>query len=105
MVEYASGHHTEAQHVAQTLGIGEVVPMEGAVASVVNGTSLVVIAGADKESLVGSGNSSAASPGSSGSGSSEGAAGGAAGAGEAQGNEAPAASETPAGEASAGAGG
>ena len=55
MVEYASGHRTEAQHVAQTLGIGEVMSMEGAVASVVNGTSLVVIAGADKESLVGSG--------------------------------------------------
>ena len=95
MVEYASGHRTEAQHVGQTLGIGEVMPMEGAVASVVNGTSVVVIAGADKESLVGSGNGEA---------SSEGAAGGSPGAGEAQGNEAPAASETPAGEASAGSG-
>ncbi|MGA2164709.1 MAG: hypothetical protein ABSH36_09580, partial [Solirubrobacteraceae bacterium] len=82
---------TEAQHVGQTLGIGEVTPIEGAVASAVNGTSVVVIAGADKESLVGSGNGEAAS--------SEGAAGGSAGAGagEAQGNEAPAASETPAG--------
>ena len=55
VVEYASGHRTEAQHVAQTLGIGEVMPMEGAVASAVNGASVVVIAGADKESLVGTG--------------------------------------------------
>jgi hypothetical protein len=56
----------------------------------VNGTSVVVIAGSDKESLVGS---------ASGEASSEGAAGGSpgAGSGEAQGNEAPAASETPAG--------
>ena len=54
VVEYASGHRTEAQHVGKTLGIGEVTPMEGAVASLVNGTSVVVIAGADKESLVGS---------------------------------------------------
>ena len=88
MVEYASGHRTEAQHVGQTLGIGEVTPIEGAVASVVNGT-VVVIAGADKESLVGSAKSGEAP--------SEGAAGGSPGAGEAQGNEAPAASETPAG--------
>jgi len=90
VVEYANGHRTEAQHVGQTLGIGEVTPIEGAVASVVNGTSVVVIAGTDKESLVTS---------SSGEASSEGAAGGSpgAGSGEAQGNEAPAASETPAG--------
>ncbi len=89
VVEYAGGHRTEAQHVGQTLGIGEVAPIEGAVASAVNGTGVVVIAGADKESLVGSA--------SSGEASSEGAAGGSPGAGEAQGNEAPAASETPAG--------
>ena len=95
VVEYASGHRTEAQHVGQTLGIGEVAPLEGALAPLVSGASVVVIAGADKESLVGSANGEA---------SSEGAAGGSPGAGEAQGNEAPAASETPAGEASAGAG-
>jgi hypothetical protein len=86
VVEYASGHRTEAQRVGQTLGIGEVTPIEGAVASAVNGASVVVIAGADKESLVGSANREAPS---------EGAAGGSAGAGEAQGNEAPA-NEAPA---------
>jgi hypothetical protein len=88
VVEYASGHRTEAQHVGQTLGIGEVTPMEGALTPLVGGATVVVIAGADKESLVGSGSGEAAS--------SEGAAGGSPGAGT------PAASETPGGEASAG---
>ena len=76
------------------------MPMEGAVASVVNGTSVVVVAGADKESLGGlrGGFGALLLSGSSGPRSSEGAAGGSPGAGEAQGNEAPAASETPAGE-------
>jgi LytR cell envelope-related transcriptional attenuator len=53
VVQYTSGHRTEARHVAQTLAIGEVTPMEGAIASAVNGASVVVIAGADKASLVG----------------------------------------------------
>ncbi len=87
VVEYASGHRTEAQHVGQTLGIGEVTPIEGAVAAVVNGTSVVVIAGADKESLVGSATEAApteAAPGEAEAGGGSGEAQ----AGAAQGNEA-----------------
>ncbi len=57
VVEYANGHRTEAQHVGQTLGIGEVQPLEGAVAPLVNGAPVVVIAGADQAAA-----SSGASP-------------------------------------------
>ncbi len=48
MVEYANGHRTEAQHVGQTLGISELQPLEGAVAPLVNGATVVVIAGANQ---------------------------------------------------------
>jgi hypothetical protein len=52
VVEYASGHRAEAEHVGQTLGIGALEPLEGVVGQAVGGTSVVVIAGADKASLV-----------------------------------------------------
>jgi hypothetical protein len=97
VVEYASGHRTEAQHVGQTLGIAEVAPLEGAIAVLVGGANVVVLAGADQAALVGSGSSSPSSPSSS-----EGAtgAGGSTGAGEAQG-AAQGGGEAPAGEAAA----
>ncbi len=104
VVEYASGHRPEAQNVGQTLSIGELAPMESAIASLVGGATVVVIAGADKASLVGSGNPSPPSQSSS-----EGAASGAgasSGGGEAQsGGAAQNGSEAPAGgEAAAGTG-
>ncbi len=48
VVEYESGHHTEAEHVAQTLGIAQVSPLEGTVVPLAPGASVVVIAGADQ---------------------------------------------------------
>jgi hypothetical protein len=53
VVEYASGHNTEAQHVAQTLGIAQVQPLESAVTPLVEGATVVVIAGADQAALGG----------------------------------------------------
>ncbi len=90
VVEYANGHRTEAQHVGQTLGIGEVQPLEGAVAPLVGGASVVVIAGAD-QAAAGSGETPAGATSGASSGS------GASGAGEAQAGEA-----TPAGGEAAG---
>ena len=97
VVEYASGHLTEAQHVSQTLGISELAPLESAISPLVGGATVVVIAGADKASLVGS-STGASSTGAS----NEGAAAnsGEANSGEAQsgaaaqnGGEAPAGGE------------
>jgi hypothetical protein len=51
VVQYTEGHRTEAQHVAQTLGIGQVEPLEGAVASLAGSATVVVIAGADQAAL------------------------------------------------------
>ena len=48
VVEYESGHHTEAEHVAQTLGIAQVSPLEGTVMPLAPGATVVVIAGADQ---------------------------------------------------------
>ncbi len=93
-VRERASHRSAAR--GQTLGIGEVTPMEGAVA-----------VGGERH---GRGRDRRRRQGIAGrlrdgeAAASEGAAGGSSGAGEAQGNEAPAASETPAGEASAGAG-
>jgi hypothetical protein len=48
VVEYASGARAQAQHVAQTLGIGQVRALEAAVAPLVGAAAVVVIAGADQ---------------------------------------------------------
>jgi hypothetical protein len=47
-VEYSEGHRTEAQRVAQTLGIAQVQSLEGTIAPLVGGATVVVIAGADE---------------------------------------------------------
>lgn len=48
VVEYATGHHVDAAHVAQALEVTRVVPMEAAVSSLVGSATVVVIAGLDK---------------------------------------------------------
>jgi LytR cell envelope-related transcriptional attenuator len=48
VVEYASGHKTEAQSVAQALGVSQAQPIEGTVASLAGSASVVVIVGLDK---------------------------------------------------------
>jgi LytR cell envelope-related transcriptional attenuator len=63
VVEYASGHHTEAEHVAQTLGIAQVSPLEGAVVPLAGGATVVVIAGADQSATAGEASSGSGSPG------------------------------------------
>ncbi|MGH2854230.1 MAG: LytR C-terminal domain-containing protein, partial [Solirubrobacteraceae bacterium] len=99
VVEYASGHRTEALHVGRTLGITQTAPLEEALAPLVGGASVVVIAGADQAALAGS-SSGASSNGTSPS-SGTAAAGEAQGGGEA----ASGAAGTPAGgEAAAGTG-
>ncbi|HVR04683.1 MAG TPA: LytR C-terminal domain-containing protein [Solirubrobacteraceae bacterium] len=73
VVQYAAGHDAEAQHVGQTLGIAQVEPLEGSIASLVGSATVVVIAGTDQ-----SGAAAAEEP----------AAGGAAPGGQAAGGEA-----------------
>lgn len=51
VVQYAEGHRTEAQNVAQTLGISQVAPLESAIAPLVGSATVVVIAGADQAAL------------------------------------------------------
>jgi hypothetical protein len=94
VVEYASGHHADASHVAQTLGVSQVRKLDPAVAAMANGATVVVIAGNDQAGA-GSGTSGAGSSGTSGTsgGSSETSGSGA--------SEAPV---SPAGEASGGTG-
>jgi hypothetical protein len=53
VVEYASGHGTEARQVGQTLGIAQVQPLESAVSPLAGGATVVVIAGADQAALGG----------------------------------------------------
>ncbi len=53
VVEYTGGHHTEALHVAQTLGITQVSPLEGAIVPLVGSATVVVVAGADQAALAG----------------------------------------------------
>jgi hypothetical protein len=48
VVEYASGHKGDAQRVARTLGVAQAQPIEGTVASMAGGASVVVIVGLDK---------------------------------------------------------
>jgi len=53
VVEYSSGHRAEAQHVAQTLGISQVTPLEEAIAPLVGSATVAVLAGADQAALTG----------------------------------------------------
>jgi hypothetical protein len=48
VVEYAEGHHGEAQAVARSLSVATVQPLEPAVSSLAGSASVVVIAGADR---------------------------------------------------------
>lgn len=48
VVEYASGHQTDAQRVARSLGITQAQPIEGTVASMAGSANVVVIVGLDK---------------------------------------------------------
>ncbi len=50
VVQYAAGHRTDAEHVAQTLEISQVQPLEAATAALSSGATVVVIAGQDKSS-------------------------------------------------------
>jgi hypothetical protein len=52
VVEYASGHQTEAQSVARSLSVTQVQPMEAAVASLASSAKVVVIVGADQAATV-----------------------------------------------------
>ena len=53
LVEYTSGHRSDAQGVASALGVAQVQPMETAVASLVGAATVAVVAGADKAAAVG----------------------------------------------------
>jgi hypothetical protein len=48
VVEYASGHEADAQRLAHSLGASQAQPIEGTVASMAPGASIVVIVGLDK---------------------------------------------------------
>jgi hypothetical protein len=48
IVEYSSGHHAEAVSVGKKLGINETTPLEEAIAPLVGGATVVVIAGTDQ---------------------------------------------------------
>jgi hypothetical protein len=61
VVEYASGHRADAAHVAQALEVKRILPMEGAVSSLVGSATVVVIAGLDKATPA-SGGGEAATP-------------------------------------------
>ncbi len=75
VVEYPGGHRAQAQRVAQSLSITETAPLEEAIGPLVEGASVVVIAGADKASAAAA--SGEASPAEASSG--EATAGGGAG--------------------------
>jgi hypothetical protein len=49
-VQYTNGHSADAQSVAQALGVAQAQPIEGTVASMAPGASVVVIVGLDKAS-------------------------------------------------------
>jgi LytR cell envelope-related transcriptional attenuator len=51
VVQYSEGHRSEARQVAQTLGIGQVEPLESALAPLVGAATVVVVAGADQAAL------------------------------------------------------
>jgi hypothetical protein len=51
VVEYAAGHRVDAEHVAQTLGVSDVAPLDAATAAMTGSATVVVIAGADQASI------------------------------------------------------
>jgi len=93
VVEYTSGHRSDAQHVAKALNVTQVQPIDGPTASLAGSATVVVLAGADQAAQLGGGG--AQSKGEP--------AAGATGAGAAPAGEA--GTGTPAGEAPAGAAG
>jgi hypothetical protein len=103
-VDYASGHHADAQSVAHALGVAQVQPLEASVAALAGAATVVVIAGADK-APAGSGEATGGAAGASGTtgaaGGGEAPAGGtgATGAGATSGGEAGSAAGTGAGAA------
>jgi hypothetical protein len=58
VVEYTSGHHAEAEQVAQALSVSTVQPMESSVSPLVGNSTVVVIAGLDKAGSTGETSSS-----------------------------------------------
>lgn len=50
VVQYTTGHRTDAEHVAQTLEISQVQPLEASVGALATGATVIVIAGQDKSS-------------------------------------------------------
>jgi hypothetical protein len=92
VVEYSSGHRADAEHVAQTLGIAKVQPLDAGTAALVGGASVAVVAGSDQAALSGSssGATTTGAAGAAGAASPSGAAspaGGAAGTEKASGGE------------------
>lgn len=85
VVQYASGHRTEALRVGRALGIGETAPLESTIAPLVGSATVVVIAGADQAAQAGAGSGEApagtAGGESSAAGAGEGGEASAAGAG------------------------
>jgi hypothetical protein len=52
VVQYASGHQSDAQGVARSLSVSQVQPMEAAVSSLSGTAKVVVIVGADQAATV-----------------------------------------------------
>ncbi len=61
VVEYSSGHRSEASGVAHALGVSQVEPMEASVSALVNGSTVVVVAGLDKATPAGAAEASSSS--------------------------------------------
>jgi hypothetical protein len=54
VVEYASGHRADAQHVAQTLGVSQVQALDAITTPLADSAPVLVIVGADQAALAGS---------------------------------------------------
>jgi len=87
LVEYASGHRTEAQQVAHALGVTQVQPMEATVTSLAGSSLVAVIVGANQAAIDGeaSGSGGEASGGGGEATGGSGEASGSGGAGSATG--------------------
>lgn len=55
LVEYAGGHRADAQHVAQTLGVSQVQPLDAITTPLAGSAPVLVIAGADQAALTSAG--------------------------------------------------
>ncbi|HXP99812.1 MAG TPA: LytR C-terminal domain-containing protein [Solirubrobacteraceae bacterium] len=100
VVEYVSGHRADGQAVAKALNVTNVQAIEGSVASLTSGATVVVVAGADQAALLDNGTQSGGSQGSGEAGGSDVQSNGEA----TGGGEASAAGAAPAGETANGAG-